>query len=57
MSGPIITGAAIFKLREGIPPDERAAAVVGVVSAAVFGFPVDRLPAALLAAQHADVCS
>jgi undecaprenyl-diphosphatase len=38
MSGPIITAAALFKLREGIPPDERAAAVVGVISAAVFGF-------------------
>ena len=35
MSGPIITGAAMFKLREGIPPDERAAAVVGVISATV----------------------
>jgi undecaprenyl-diphosphatase len=38
MSGPIITGAAIFKLREGIPADERGAVIVGVISAAVFGF-------------------
>jgi len=38
MSGPIIAAAAVFKLREGIPGDEMAAALVGMATAAIFGF-------------------
>jgi undecaprenyl-diphosphatase len=38
LSGPIIAGAAVFKLREGIPAPELGGALVGVVSSAVVGF-------------------
>jgi undecaprenyl-diphosphatase len=38
MSGPIIAAAAVFKLREGIPSDEMAAALVGMATSAIFGF-------------------
>jgi undecaprenyl-diphosphatase len=38
MSGPIITAAAIFKLRGGMPADEVGAALVGMATAAIFGF-------------------
>jgi undecaprenyl-diphosphatase len=38
MSGPIIFGAALFKLRTGIPQDELFAAAVGVVTSAIVGF-------------------
>jgi undecaprenyl-diphosphatase len=38
LSGPIIAAAAVFKLREGIPGNEVAAALVGLVCSAVVGF-------------------
>jgi undecaprenyl-diphosphatase len=38
LSGPIILGAAIFKLRLGIPEDELLAAAVGIATSAIIGF-------------------
>jgi undecaprenyl-diphosphatase len=38
LSGPIILGAAVFKLRTGVPSSELGAALVGMVVAAVVGF-------------------
>src|SRR5919202_6027807 len=38
MSGPIIIGAALFKLRHGIPSNELGAAAVGIAVSAVTGF-------------------
>jgi undecaprenyl-diphosphatase len=38
MSGPIIIGAALFKLRHGIPSNEMAAVVVGIIVSALTGF-------------------
>jgi undecaprenyl-diphosphatase len=38
LSGPIILGAAVFKLRNGIPPAEIGGALVGIVFSAVVGF-------------------
>jgi undecaprenyl-diphosphatase len=38
MSGPIIFGAAAFKLRLGIPQSELLAAAVGVLTSAIVGF-------------------
>src|SRR5215207_6328867 len=38
LSGPIILGAAVFKLRLGIPQAELVPAVVGIVASAVIGF-------------------
>ena len=38
LSGPIILGAALFKLRTGVPAAELSAALVGMAASAVVGF-------------------
>ena len=38
LSGPIILGAALFKLRMGIPQSEWFAAAIGIATSAIIGF-------------------
>jgi undecaprenyl-diphosphatase len=38
LSGPIILGAALFKLRTGIPAAEVGGALVGLVMSGIVGF-------------------